>query len=117
MSDNNVMVSEDDRKKMMAVEEVKPAPKWSVKVMRYNIPYWLILVVVVAVVVVIFKMNVGGVCDKVRLCSESRARMSAVSKVPVVAATGASVLNTNTGTSSARSEEVRKELRRLFEQF
>ena len=111
MSDNNVMVPEDEQKKMMAQA---PAPKWSVRLMGRNVPYWLILVVVVVVVALLFKMNVGGLCDKVRLCSETRARMSAAAKVPVAAATGASVLSTS---SSARSAEVRDELRRLFEQF
>ena len=110
MSDNNVMVSEDDQKKMMAQP---PAPKWSVRLMGRNIPYWLILVVVVVVVALLFKMNVGGLCDKVRLCSETRAKMSAASRLPV-AATGASVMSNS---SSDRSAAVRSELRRLFEQF
>ena len=115
MSDNKVTVPEDEQAKMMAQQA--PARKWSVSVMGYNVPYWLILVVVIVVVVLLFKMNVGGVCDKVRLCSETRAKMSAASRLPVAAATGASVMSNSSSNSSDRSAAVRSELRRLFEQF
>ena len=88
-------------------KEVKETPvyKRTVNVAGYDVPYWVVLVVVVLVVVAIYCYRTGK-CNKqkVGLVNTGLTSMAA----PTVSASSV---------SSVGSEQVRAQLRELFEQF
>ena len=88
--------------------------KWSVSVMGYDIPYWLIVVVVVVVVAVVwwYMKNRKGKTDEVGFTTDTRRSLDIASRTPAL-----SMGATDTSATSPSSDAVRRELRNLFEQF
>ena len=89
------------------VKEVKETPvyKRTVDVAGYDVPYWVVALVVVAVVVVI-------ACYYTGKCTKQKVKLVNTGLTSIAAPTASASSVTSVG-----SEQVRAQLRDLFEQF
>ena len=97
----NLPIEEDIEDNVEDDEPNNTSDNWSVRIMGRNIPYWVIVLVIVVIVVVVgFIIKNRRKLIKVKLSG-----------------TGISSVGGSTTSASINSEQVRQELRQLFEQF
>jgi hypothetical protein len=116
-----VNLSEDDKKKLMRAQQEK---KWSVEVLGYDIPIWIIVVVVVIIVFVLHKQGyLSGVEQKAVEFSEGTRRLlDKVTKRKTTSTTSPLMSVTSpTGAAAAvtgaAQEQVKAQLRQLFNSY
>jgi hypothetical protein len=117
-----VNLSEDDKRKLMRAQQEK---KWSVEILGYDIPIWIIVVVIVIIVFVLHKQGyLSSVEQKAVEFSEGTRRMlDKVTKRKTTSTTSPFMSATSpagaaaAAVTGAASEQVKAQLRQLFNSY
>jgi len=109
MSQNMSNIQLDDDK--------KNKPQWSAQIVGYNVPYWLIVVVLLIILYVLYmRGSLTGLQKQFLELTENTKRMLDRGTTSIVKPTGIAGVTTS-ATSPMNSEEIKQQLTYLFDQI